>query len=138
MVVFNTHTNTVKRKSDCCALLGVLLKHRTPLPICAMCTRWHKSQWITTANHHKPHIIKILQTTEWKNGVPINLENQRKKKQQHFWKKQIKTLNYDKKIHNYIRLRDLFLLPNFAQMKKFSLGNLFKMQSIATKQTFSK
>ena len=111
----NTHTNTVKRKSDCWALPGVLLKCRTPPPICAMCTstRQHKSQQITTATHHKPHIIKILQTTEQKNGVPINLENQRiKETTTLFKKKQIQMLNYDKKIHNYTRLRDLFLLPN--------------------------
>ena len=85
----NTHTNTVKRKSECCALPGVLLKCRTPLPMCAMCTstRWHKSQRITIATHHKPHIIKILQTTEWKNGVPINLENQKIKKTTILFKK---------------------------------------------------
>ena len=47
-----------------------------------MCTRtrWHKSQQNTTATHHKLQIIKILETTEWKNGVFINLENQRIKK----------------------------------------------------------
>ena len=47
-------------------------------------------------------------------------------------------LNYDKKIHNYIRLETSFSFLIFTQMKTFSLGNLFKMQSIATKQTFLK